>query len=680
MSKRNFSTTTEIILLAAVYFCAAKLGLSLAYLNASASAVWPPTGIALAVLLLRGYRLWPGVFLGSLIANWLTAGTLITSLAIASGNTLETLVGAWLVNRLAKGTVVFERTETIFSYVFFAAIFSTAISATIGVATLAHAGFVPWEKHSAVWMTWWLGDLVSDFNVAPVLLIWFGKPRPKFDRKNTFEFVAVMASVALVGGFVFGDWLPNAIKTYPLRFLSIPPLVWAAYRFHQPGASAATLLMSLIAIYDTVHGLGPFAMLDRNQSLLLLQAFMGTISLTGLFLAALLSERQHAEESLRQSDAFKGAILQSSLDGLVTMNHEGKIMEFNPVAEQIFGYHHAEVMGKEMAELIIPPALREQHRKGLAHYLRIGEGPLLGKRIEISAMHSDGRIFPVELAITRIDAPGAPVFTASIRDITARKESEEALQKAKTQLSTYASELETQVAERTAALRETVSELEGFCYSIAHDLRAPLRAVQGLTTSLLEDHARVFDPAAHDCAQRIVTAVARMDNLILDLLDYGQLTHAELPRTEVNLETQITQILAQLADEIKTKNACVEVVKPLPSILANAVVLERVIANLVSNALKFTKPGQAPRLEICAETNNGKIRLWIKDDGIGIAPEYHQRIFQVFQRLHAGDVYPGTGIGLAIAQKGIERMGGKIGLESEPEKGSKFWIEFPKSG
>ncbi|MEW6158112.1 MAG: GAF domain-containing protein [Verrucomicrobiota bacterium] len=258
-----------------------------------------------------------------------------------------------------------------------------------------------------------------------------------------------------------------------------------------------------------------------------------------------------------------------------------------------------------------------------------------------------------------------------------RKKSDQALHEAQEKLKNYAADLERRVADRTAKLQETIRFLESFCYSIAHDLRAPLRALHGFTKVIMEDYAPHFDAEGFEMARRIVCAADRMDRLIQDLLAFARLGHAEMSLRPIDLEERLHIVLAHLADEIASRQACVELVKPLPAVLANASVLEELLSNLLANALKFVSPGVHPRVRIWAEKRDGNVILSMEDNGIGIAPEHQEKIFRVFERLHSNESYPGTGIGLAIVQKGVERMGGRVGVESQLGKGSRFWIELP---
>src|SRR5258708_4426999 len=194
----GFYAVVSNLALAAVYFCAAKFGLSLAFLNASVSAVWPPSGIALAILLVSGFRLWPGVFLGAFLANLQTQGTLATSLGVATGNTLEALLGAWLVRRFANGLKAFDQPRDIFRFALLAAVFSTTASATLGVTSLRLGGFIPREQYGAIWFTWWLGDMVGALTVTPLLIAWMTQPMRQILPRRLLEAAGLLLVVALV--------------------------------------------------------------------------------------------------------------------------------------------------------------------------------------------------------------------------------------------------------------------------------------------------------------------------------------------------------------------------------------------------------------------------------------------------------------------------------------------------
>jgi diguanylate cyclase (GGDEF)-like protein len=289
-----------VALLATAYCVAARLGLRLAFVNASATAVWPPTGIALTAVLLLGYDVWPGIFAGAFVANLLTAGTVVTSVGIAAGNTLEAIAGAFLVNRFANGRRAVESAEDILTFAFFAGVLATAISATIGVTTLSVGGFAAWPNFGSIWFTWWLGDAAGALVIAPALLLWTDNKRLRLNRAMVAEAVLAVLSLAFIGLIVFGTLNPSHVMHYPLEFLCIPVLLWIAYRFGQRGAATAIVALAAIAIWGTLSGSGPFASPSPNESLLLLQSFLGVAAVMSLVLGASVSERREVEARLRQ--------------------------------------------------------------------------------------------------------------------------------------------------------------------------------------------------------------------------------------------------------------------------------------------------------------------------------------------------------------------------------------------
>ena len=241
--------------------------------------------------------------------------------------------------------------------------------------------------------------------------------------------------------------------------------------------------------------------------------------------------------------------------------------------------------------------------------------------------------------------------------------------------------LEDQVRERTAELEERNDELEAFGYSISHDLRAPLRAMQGFSQALLEDCGDRLDAMGREYAERIVAGAKRMDELIRDLLAYSRVSRAELKLVRVPLTPVAHSALAELSGALRARNARVDVDEALPAVMGHPATLSQVLTNLLGNGLKFVPPERTPELRVHAERHNGLVRVWVEDNGIGIAPEHQARIFRVFERLHSNDDYPGTGIGLAIVRKAVERMGGQVGVESSLGHGSRFWVELqPATG
>ena len=291
--------------LVVIYVMAGRFGLSLAFVNPSASPVWPPTGIALAMLLLLGYRYWPVVAIGALTVNLMTGTEAVVSTAIAAGNTLEAVSGAWLVNRFANGRNAFASARGVFGFTVLGALLAPSFSATIGVTSLALGSAAAWSDYGRVWVTWWLGDAAGALLVAPAIILWTADRSFGFDLKRGIELLLLFGVNVAVGLFVFGDpGLPGAWQN-PQSFLCLPPLMWAAFRFGPRETIAVTLIVAAIAISGTVHGHGPFSYGTPNEALLMLQAFMAVVTTFALACAAVVAERRRADEARAQRLVFE---------------------------------------------------------------------------------------------------------------------------------------------------------------------------------------------------------------------------------------------------------------------------------------------------------------------------------------------------------------------------------------
>jgi PAS domain S-box-containing protein len=498
--------------------------------------------------------------------------------------------------------------------------------------------------------------------------------------------------------------------------------------------------------------------------------------------------RKRAEEALGESEARKRAILEAALDCIITIDAEGKVLEWNPAAEKTFGYRREEVLGRDMAELIIPPALRASHRRGLARCLASGEGPVLGKRVEMPGVRADGTEFPAELAITRIATRGPPEFTAYLRDVTEREQSEQARsylaaivessgdailgktldgtivswnrgaetlygypagevvgrpvsllvppehggelpeimgrlrrgesidhfetvrvrkdgsrvevslnispvldgggrvigassiarditdrKQAEEALRRLNEELEQRVWARTVQLEAANKELEAFSYSVSHDLRAPLRAIDGFSRILLEDHAPRLPAEARRLLERVRHNTLQMGRLVDDLLTLARLGRQPLGKQPVAPARLVEQVLGELAGEREGRRVDVRVAD-LPECRADPALLKQVWVNLLSNALKYTRGRDEARVEVGCRAGCGAPVYFVRDNGAGFDMRYAHKLFGVFQRLHRAEEYEGTGVGLAIVQRIVHRHGGRAWAEGKPGEGATFYF------
>jgi signal transduction histidine kinase/ActR/RegA family two-component response regulator len=321
MQSRRFPTLPAIGIFIFVYFIAGKFGLMLASLHASASPVWPAAGIALGALLVLGYRGWPAIFIAAFFVNLTTAGNVATSLAIASGNTLEALCGAWLVNRFAGGTTVFDRPQGVFKFALAAAV-STIIGPAFGATSLALASFADWANYGAIWLTWWLGDATGDLLLAPLIILWSIPSKRRWNRREAMEVGILLLLLFVLSEVVFGGWLTISAKNYPIAFTCGPIVIWTAFRFTQRETASGIFVLSAIAIWGTLHGFGPFLGETENQSLLALQFWTAVLTITAMALSAGMAERRRAEEALQQQNAAVEAANRTKDHFLAMLSHE----------------------------------------------------------------------------------------------------------------------------------------------------------------------------------------------------------------------------------------------------------------------------------------------------------------------------------------------------------------------
>jgi PAS domain S-box-containing protein len=382
-----------------------------------------------------------------------------------------------------------------------------------------------------------------------------------------------------------------------------------------------------------------------------------------------------AQEPAHADRELLASIVESADDAIVSKTLEGRITSWNIGAEHLFGYTAEEIVGRPITT-IIPPELYPEEEQILA---RLRRGEHLAQ-YETVRLRKDGSTVEVSLRISPTrDRQGRLTGASKVaRNITRQKAAERALLQAQAELTRRKEDLEREVAARTAALTETVQHLEAFAYTVSHDLRAPLRAIKGLTQALHEDYGHAFDESGKDFAQRIVEAAERMEHLIAALLAYSRIGKGEIPVVQIELEEYLPRLRTHWAAELEAQGGQLEIARDLPAVLANPTLLDQALTNLVLNALKFVSPGTAPRVQLSAEPYDGVVRLQVSDNGIGIEPKHCERLFQVFQRVHSAEKYPGLGLGLLIVRKAAERMGGRVGVESEPGKGSCFWIELPR--
>jgi PAS domain S-box-containing protein len=357
------------------------------------------------------------------------------------------------------------------------------------------------------------------------------------------------------------------------------------------------------------------------------------------------------------------AFFETSPDAIVTLNQSGAINGWNPKAAEMFGWSRDDALGRRLADTIFPAEHREAHERSLAHYRKTGRGEVM----ELTAVNSDGREFPIELTIWPAEVGGEKTYSAFVRDISERKEAEDALTAAYEAL-----------GDRAAELERSNAELEQFAYVTSHDLSEPLRMVSSFVGLLARRYEGKLDADADDFIGFAIAGTARMQTLINDLLAYSVVGRLEQSKKKVECKMLADEAALSLAAQLASTGAELEI-GDLPRLVVEPTQVRQLFQNLISNSLKFSS-GNTPRVLVSCERRDGAWRFAVEDNGIGIEPRHRERIFQLFERLHTREEYEGTGLGLAICRKIVERHGGRIWVEDSSLGGAAFCFTLAADG
>lgn len=699
----------QIVLLTTVYFFTARLGLMLAPVGGFATLVWPPSGIALAALLLFGYRLWPGIALGAFLVNIYTDAPPLVALGIATGNTLEPLVGAFALRCVPGFHPSLERLRDVVALLFLAAVLGTTLSATIGVLSLALGGVIPFARFGETWNAWWLGDLVGNLIVAPLLLVWSDAAslRRDFSIRHLGEAIALMLSVIAVG--MMGR--PGGFDAY----LYFPPLIWAALRFGQRGIVTITFVIACVAISRAALGVGAFVGSSLFESLRVLQGFMAIAASAFLVLGAVIAERRLllvqvqenqlnlkklveertralAESNALLSDAQElahiGSFGWSVKSGVLVWSSElyriyGRSPEvFMPTFEAFLGCVHPE--DRSVVERAVTDAV---HKPGPFQFEERILRPDGSQRI----LRSLGRVFA--------DASGSATRVVGFcEDVTERKKAEDALR-------TAYDNLEERVRQRTLELQESqqrssamaaenarlykeerlarsvaeeaVRARDSFLSVASHELRNPL-GVLHLHMELFEKNSAKADwERTVQTAAKMRRQIQRLTQLVDHLLDASRITAGklQLEYARVDLTAIVRDVVSRLEESMR-RAQCSVTVRADASVIGfwDPMRLDQIAMNLLSNASKY---GAGKAIEVVVEGDDRWGRLIVKDHGVGIAPADRERIFEQFERVNSGQI-TGLGLGLWIVRQIVSSFGGTIRVASEIGNGSTFTVELPR--
>jgi PAS domain S-box-containing protein len=389
-------------------------------------------------------------------------------------------------------------------------------------------------------------------------------------------------------------------------------------------------------------------------------------------------EQRHAalvrsEADLEAQKEWFRVTLTSIRDGVIVTDQEKRVVFMNHESERLTGWKNVEALLKPLPSVF--RIVDEKSRQPLGDpATRALEGKTASSPSGLAVLLShSGEEWPVEESSSPIqDAKGKILGVVLVfRNATEKRKAQAALQ-------SHSAELEKNVEERTTALRQSVTELETFSYTVSHDLRSPLRAMQGFAQAVLEDYGDKLDDQGKDYLQRIKKAAERLDRLIQDLLSYTRISRQTIRTHAVDTDKFLRELVENYPN-LHPPAAEVVIDGSLPRVVANEATLTQIFSNLLGNAVKFVRPGVLPHIRVWGEDQGAKARIWIEDNGIGIDPADFDRIFQMFVQVHETQAFGGTGVGLSIVKKATESMHGRVGLVSTPMEGSRFWVELPKA-
>lgn len=646
-------------LVAALYFVAARAGLTLAVVHASATAVWPPSGIALAALLLFGRTLWPGVLVGAFLANVTTIGDVTLPIAIrasllmAAGNTLEAVAGEFLVRRFAGGIQALHQARRVFVFAALVGLAAPIIAASVGTASLAVNDLLGAASARDVWLTWWLGDGVGALLFAPLLLLWMDRQPARWHTSKLIEAVCLVATTYVVSQVVFGGPADR-----PVSFLCIPVVLWASLRFGQLEAAMCTVFLSILAVRGTVNGVGSFATGD-NQGLLLLQSFMGVLAVCGLVVGALMREQERITAGLEhrlleaQSLAHLGSWDWDIKRNEVWWSDElysiygvdpGTRLKVEDFLTRVFPDD------REQVERVIDAALKDARPFDFEHRIVTPDA-------EIRTVHARG------LVVTGTNGqPARMVGTA--QDITDQKRAEE---------EHAALELE-QIARRQA--EEANRMKDEFLALVSHELRTPLNAVLGWAQMLSRG---LVDPAKIRHATEAIERNALVQvRLIEDLLNVSEFRTGtlRLEARRLELGAVVTAAVESVSVAAHAKNISVNVSLDGPAfITGDPQRLQQVLWNLLSNAVKFTPEGG--QIAVTMQHSDGQVVVCVTDTGRGLDQSGVARAFDPFWQAELTG-QGGLGLGLAIVRTLAEAHGGTVDVRSDGlGRGASFSVRLP---
>jgi PAS domain S-box-containing protein len=645
----------ELLVVAAAFFATARFGFDTAFVYENVGPFWPATGVSIAALFLRGYRLWPGVLAGSLLANLDAGAAALPSVGAAAGAVAEALVAVHLL-RLADFRAQFDRLRDVIAFVPLACVVAPTLSATLGVTALWLNGDIPGAAYDRAWTIWWFGNASGALMLAPALLVWATRARLP-TRAAVIEGAAWLLAVAVVTEVIFSERFGVRIPPYPVFALAI----LISLRFRQAGIAMATLVIAAIAAWRTADGSGPFSTGATAHDIAVLDGYLLTVAITGLVIAALLSERTRTERLLEEREERFRLLIENASDLVLVIDRDGAVTYASPASEQMLGLRPAELVGTQLHS-----GVHEADRPALAAaFARAVDLAGTSVPVDLRYRHQDGSHRSLSsVLISRLDDARIGGVIATLHDVTERERWEGQL--------------------RQAQRMDAVGRLAG---GITHDFNNLLTAVMGYSDLILQT-LPADDPLRAD-VEEIKRAGERGSLLTRQLLAFSRGQPVERVAVDVN---EVVSDLEPLLTRLIREDIRLEIALRADDarVLGDKGQLEQVLVNLVVNASDAMPDGgtlaittESVELDAeyfslhgIAEGSPGRhLQLEVTDSGHGMDEETRSHVFEPFYSTK--EEGQGTGLGLATVYGIVRQSGGFVWVYSEAHIGTTFKVYLP---
>lgn len=669
------------LLISASYCVAAFFVLEVSSQKFYTSFIWLPSGIAIAAILLNGYKVLPGIIIGQVLIALNLSSSNIYLTGTTSAIVLEAVISYFVLKNIIGFDNRLKRLKDVFGLIIVSAGFSTLIAALASTFSICFGGLMEWKKFVQIFFGWWMSSAAGIMTIVPFLLVWSARKEKFWRTRSKYEISFLAVLILISGSFVFGTNIFRNTSILALSYIPLLFLLWSAIRFGPRGASVVSFMVIFIALVGTILKSGPFSNLVIQDHHLILHTFIFIYSGAALVFSAMLTERKEAQEELKETEKRQKVFLNAIPDLVYRCNLEGVFIDMHVKRSKDLVAPREQLIGKSIYD-ILPEDLSLKTKFHVEVAMKSRETQFYEYEITRNGIkyHEEARIIP----------SGNTEFFVVIRDISNRKETNtiikkyvQELQNDKVKLKRNAIELATlnkKLSESESELALLNAQKDKFFSIIAHDLRSPFTSLLGFTEYLTQYLDRLSKQEIRDYATNIQNSAKNIYKLVENLLQWSRLqtNRIEFDPMQMNITALINSTIELFKNNAKEKrieiiNECQERYK----VLADMNMVETVLRNLISNAIKFTEPGG--KIIIDAFPADGFIEVMVMDDGKGISEEDIDKLFRIDSHYttEGTNREKGSGLGLILCKEFVNKNGGEIWVESKAGYGSTFRFTVP---